>query len=74
MNEVSLLWFALGWSIGSIFTAIVFRFFLVGTLRIDRSDPDGPYLFLELKKGIKKIVSKKYVVLKVEEKDFIPHK
>ncbi len=64
----------LGIVIGSIFTGIVFRFFLVGVLRVDRSDSDGPFMFLELKKSVEHVTSKKYVVLKVEDKDFIPHK
>jgi len=67
-------WIALGALIGSIFTGIVFRFFLVGALRVDHSDPDGPFMFLELKKPVSSVTSKKYVVLKVENKDFIPHK
>lgn len=51
---------------------IVYRLFLVGTLRVDRSDPDGPFIFLELKNPVGHVTSKKYVVLKVEDKDFIP--
>ena len=64
--------FALGVLVGAIFTGIVFRLFLVGTLRVDHSDPDGP--FLELSKRVEAIVSKKYVVMRVKAKDFIPHK
>lgn len=66
--------FALGVLIGTIFTGIVFRLFLVGTLRVDHSDLDGPFLFLELSKRIESVLSKKYVVLRVKVKDFIPHK
>lgn len=66
--------FALGVLIGAIFTGIVFRLLLVGTLRVDHSDPDGPFLFLELSKRVESVVSKKHVVLRVEAKDFIPHK
>lgn len=66
--------FGLGVLVGAIFTCIVFRFFLVGTLRVDHSDPDGPFLFLELSKRVDSVISKKYVVLKVKAKDFIPHK
>lgn len=66
--------FALGSLVGAIFTCIVFRFFLVGTLRVDHSDPDGPFLFLELSKRVESVTSKKYVVLRVRAKDFIPHK
>lgn len=66
--------FALGILVGIIFIGIVFRLFLVGTLRVDHSDPDGPFLFLELSKRVETVISKKYVVLKVKVKDFIPHK
>lgn len=66
--------FALGVLIGAIFMGIVFRFFLAGMLRVDHSDPDGPFLFLELSKRVESVFSKKYVVLKVKAKDFIPHK
>ena len=67
-------WIVLGTVIGSIFTGIVFRCFLVGALRVDRSDPDGPFMFLELKKSVEHVTSKKYIVLKVEDRDYIPHK
>ena len=66
--------FALGILVGIIFIGIVFRLFLVGTLRVDHSDSDGPFLFLELSKRVETVISKKYVVLKVKAKDFIPHK
>ena len=66
--------FSLGGLTGAILTCIVFRFFLVGTLRVDHSDPDGPFLFLELSKRVESVTSKKYVVLRVKAKDFIPHK
>lgn len=65
--------FTLGIVVGAIFMGIVFRFFLVGTLRVDRSDPDGPFLFLELSKRVESVTSKKYVVMRVKSKDFIPH-
>ena len=66
--------FALGVLTGAVFIGVVFRFFLVGTLRIDHSDPDGPFLFLELSKRISSVIFKKYVVLKVKKKDFMSHK
>ena len=72
MGTVSI--FILGISVGVIITGIIFRFFLVGTLRVDHSDPDGPFLFLELSKRVESVVSKKYVVMRVKAKDFIPHK
>ena len=53
----------------------VFRRDVVGSLRVDQSDPDsGPYLFLELShKGADAIYKKRYVVLKVNIKNYISH-
>ena len=52
-----------------------FRSDVVGSLRVDQSDPDsGPYLFLELShEGVDAIYKKKYVVLKVNIQDYISH-
>lgn len=61
--------------LGIAISVLVFRAYFVGNLRIDNSDPvDGPYMFLELEKGIGDISSKKHVVLKVRRENFIPHK
>lgn len=46
----------------------------IGSLRIDQSDPDGPYLFLELNEPIEYVMSQKKVVMSVEVKDYISHK
>ena len=61
--------------IGIVFGQHVFRKDVVGSLRVDQSDPDsGPYLFLELShKGANAIYKKRYVVLKVNIKDYISH-
>lgn len=66
--------FGLGVLVGSIVTRIILRTLGVGTLRIDTSDPDGPYMFLELSKGMDTVASKKYVVLKVNLKSYISQK
>jgi len=48
---------------------------VVGSLRIDRSDPeDGPYLFLTLSKEISELARKPFVILRVELKERHPHK
>ena len=66
--------FLAGVLIGTIIYAIAIKTASVGTLRIDHSDPeDSPYLFLELNKSIGFIASKKYVITKVELKNFISH-
>lgn len=66
--------FAIGLIIGCLISAIIRRVKSIGALRIDTSDPDGPYMFLELDKGIDTISSKKYVLLRVKLRDYIPHK
>lgn len=45
----------------------------VGALRVDNSDPDGPYLFLELKRSVHYVATMKTVKLNVKCEDFIPH-
>lgn len=66
--------FAIGVGVGSIIARIVIRNLGAGTLRVDTSDSDGPYMFLELSKGVDTIASKKYVVLRVNLKSYIPQK
>ena len=45
-----------------------------GVLRIDKSDPDGPYLFLELASDPAILEKQKYVTLEVNTKSYISHK
>lgn len=66
--------FAIGVVVGCIISAVVRSVKSVGTLRLDTSDPDGPFMFLELSKGIPAIASKKYVLLKVNLKSYISRK
>lgn len=48
---------------------------LVGTLRVDTSDPDdNPYMFLELSKDVTDVTSKKSVLLKVSTENYISQK
>lgn len=66
--------FAIGVVVGCILVNIVQRIKSIGALRIDTSDPDGPYMFLELDKDVDTISSKKYVLLRVKLRNYIPHK
>ena len=72
---MEVIFLGIGFAIGCLATALIFREFIVGTLRIDTSDPDDvPYMFLELSKDLRAIIHKKYVVLKVNTKNFISQK
>lgn len=66
--------FAIGIVVGAIITRIISRPLGIGTLRIDTSDPDGPFMFLELSKDVNTVASKKYVILKVNLKNYISQK
>lgn len=63
--------FVIGMVIGCVFSSIVRRSKSVGKLRIDTSDPDGPFMFLELSKGVGDISAKKQVLLQVDLKSYI---
>ena len=63
-----------GIMIGFVVSFIIRRKHPVGFLRIDKSDPDGPYLFLELKKSVNEIIAQRTILLEVKREDFIPHK
>ena len=65
---------AIGIVVGSIITRIIIRPLDIGTLRIDTSDPDGPFMFLELSKDVDTVASKKYVILKVNLENYISQK
>ncbi len=67
--------FLVGIVIGCIIVMIFSRLRAVGSLRIDRSDPDdNPYLFLELSKDINRFDCKKYITLKVRNENYISQK
>lgn len=65
---------AIGIVVGSIITRMVTKPLDFGTLRIDTSDPDGPFMFLELSKDVDAVASKKYIILKVNLKSYISQK
>ena len=71
---MEVIYVVIGILIGFIGASVIRRKHPVGFLRMDKSDPDGPYLFLELKKSISEIVTQKTVLLEVKREDFIPHK
>jgi len=42
-----------------------------GTLRVDQSDPDGPYLFLELDGNVN-VIQSEYVTFRVRVENYLP--
>lgn len=71
---MEVIYVVVGILIGFVVSFIIRRKHPVGFLRIDKSDSDGPYLFLELKKSVNEIVAQRTVLLEVKREDFIPHK
>ena len=69
-----LTWFAVGIVIGFASAVIALSAKCCGSLRIDTSDPDGPYLFLELDKSVKEVSRKPYVTFRVKPENYISHK
>lgn len=63
--------FFCGFVAGSIFEAARNRAKKepVGTLKVNDSDPDGPYLFLELSTYPEDIMREEYVTMKVETRE-----
>lgn len=71
-----LIWLLAGILIGLLVSKFVFKDKPIGSLRVDKSDPDsGPYLFLELDAGgMSDIYKKQSVRLRVKIKNYISHK
>ena len=63
-----------GIMIGFTVSVIYHKNKVKGVLRIDKSDPDGPYLFLELASDPDILEKQKYVTLEVNTKSYISHK
>lgn len=65
--------FVAGVIFGVLFELILIKSSHIGTLRIDNSDGDGPYLFLELSKSVSSFKKRKRVIMSVKEENYIPH-
>ena len=66
----------IGIFIGMVWRGLYLKANSIGDLRVDHSDPDGGYLFLELYKGqnLQTIEQQDYVMLKVKVENFISQK
>lgn len=71
---IAAIYLVVGMVIGFIASVIYRRKKVKGILRIDKSDPDGPYLFLELSSDPAILEKQKYVTLEVNTKSYISHK
>lgn len=66
--------FIIGIVCGSFISHLLLKKHSIGTLRIDNSDSDGPYLFLELSTNISSFNKKKQVTLNVLDENYLPQK
>lgn len=64
----------IGFGLGFSFCEKIDRKAAVGDLRLETSDPDGPYLFLELDRPIDDWYQRRVVLLRVKLKNYIPQK
>lgn len=46
----------------------------IGSLRVDRSDEDGPLVFMEVDPRFRDFAEMDVIILKVKHEDFIPRK
>lgn len=46
----------------------------IGNLRVDRSDEDGPLIFMEVDPGFQDFAEMDVIILKVKHEDFISRK
>lgn len=64
--------YSVGVFMGYILAKVLSRPVSIGTIRIDRSDADGPYLFLELDEPVNAFSNKKYAYVEIKNEDFLP--
>ena len=72
MFTVGLIFFVIVFWFGIFFFSLYERFIRkpVGRIRIDSSDPDGPYLFLELYGGLEDLKKKKFATVQIVNKNY----
>lgn len=65
--------YLVGVFMGYILAKVLSRPKTIGAIRIDRSDEDGPFLFLELSNPISSFENKKNVCVDIKNVDFLTH-
>lgn len=63
----------LSFSIGIGVTFLYFRKNRIGKLHVETSDPDGPFLFVELHRTIDFIKTRDVVILEVDTENYVSH-
>ncbi|MCD8119691.1 MAG: hypothetical protein LUE29_09495 [Lachnospiraceae bacterium] len=64
--------FIVGVIFGNVFTYVKLHIKSPGRIRIDTSDPDGPYMFLELTEPVKSFMNEKQVLLDIDLENYLP--
>lgn len=64
--------YLVGVATGVILGKVLSRPDTIGTIRINRSDEDGPYLFLELDKPLHTFETAQHVCVEIKHVDFLP--
>ena len=72
--DMELLFFILGMAVGVAAIYIWLTAKSDGTLRIDSYDPDGLYMFLEVRRSTEDIRKKPFVILRVNLKSYLTRK
>lgn len=68
-----ILMYAMGVFMGYILCKILLRPKSVGCIRIDNSDGEGPYMFLELDESVDNLSKRHYAYVEIKKENLIPH-
>lgn len=68
---LSVIMFIFGLLIGVAVIFVIKRPKPVGTLQITYADESSPYMFLELEKDVSYVRTKKYVTMRIHEKNMV---
>lgn len=72
---IGLIIYSIGFILGGLYSKDkLLRDKTIGSLRVDRSDEDGPLVFMEVDPGFRDFAEMDVVILKVKHEDFIPRK
>lgn len=72
---IGLIIYSIGFILGGLYSKDkVLHDKTIGSLRVDRSDEDGPLVFMEVDPGFRDFTEMDVVILKVKHEDFIPRK